>query len=70
VNVRHEIALRLRAKPTTGETREMLAELDGHFRAATVAVPECVHGMERAVAEQWTPVREWYFWRAPVGTAV
>ncbi|WP_353267385.1 hypothetical protein [Gemmatimonas sp.] len=67
VNVRHEISLRLRAKPTTGETREMLAELDGHFRAATVEVPECIHDMERAMAEQWTPTREWYFWRAPVG---
>lgn len=65
VTVRHEISLRLRAKPTTGETRELLAELDEQFRGVTVEVDRCVHGEARAEAEQWTPKREWYFWRLP-----
>lgn len=65
VNVRHEIAQRLRAKPTTLETREMLAEIDEHFRRITTETPACLHGDPRAAAEQWTPGREWYFWRGP-----
>lgn len=64
--VRHEISQRLRAKPTTLETREMLAEIDALFRAATVERPSCLHGDDRAAAEQWTSGREWYFWRAPL----
>lgn len=66
-DVRHELALRLRARPTTLETREMLAELDAAYRAATTAVTTCVHGAARAEAEQWTAQREWYYWRAPHG---
>ncbi len=62
--VRHEIAQRLRAKPTTLETREMLAEIDEHFRAITEERTECVAGAARAAAEQWSAGREWYFWRA------
>jgi hypothetical protein len=65
VEVRHEIALRLRAKPTTRETREMLVELDEQFRNATVPSDACLHGNERAAAEGWSPTREWYFWRKP-----
>jgi hypothetical protein len=65
VDVRHEIGLRLRAKPTTRETREMLAELDEQFRGATVASEVCLHGAERATAEGWSPAREWYYWRVP-----
>ncbi|AMW04472.1 hypothetical protein [Gemmatimonas phototrophica] len=63
VDVRHEIALRLRAKPTTRETREMLVDLDEQFRGATVASEVCLHGAERATEEGWSPVREWYYWR-------
>jgi hypothetical protein len=65
VNVRHEISQRLRAKPTTLETREMLAEIDEHFRQATVESASCIHGEARAAAEQWSAGREWYFWRQP-----
>jgi hypothetical protein len=61
--VRHEIAQRLRAKPTTLETREMLAEIDEHFRVVTVEVGACAAGEVRAAAEQWSASREWYFWR-------
>lgn len=67
VEVRHEIAQRLRAKPTTLETREMLAEIDEHFRRITTEQAGCLHGEARAVAAQWTPGREWYFWRGPAG---
>lgn len=62
-DVRHELALRLRARPSTGETREMLAELDGSYRAATDDAPACIHGDDRAQAEGWTREREWYYWR-------
>ncbi len=62
--VRHEIAQRLRAKPTTLETREMLAEIDEHFRAITEEAAACVADDGRAAAEQWSAGREWYFWRA------
>lgn len=65
VEVRHEISLRLRAKPTTLETREMLAEIDEHFRRITVELAECLHGAARAANESWSAGREWYFWRAP-----
>lgn len=65
VAVRHEIAQRLRGKPTTLETREMLAEIDEHFRRITSEQSWCLHGDDRAAAAQWTPSREWYFWRAP-----
>lgn len=65
VDVRHEIAQRLRAKPTTLETREMLGEIDEHFRRITVEQAECLHGEARAAAAQWTPGREWYYWRGP-----
>lgn len=67
VDVRHEIASRLRSRPTSAETREMLAELDTHFRATTTESPTCIHGDARAAAEGWTPQREWYYWRVPVG---
>jgi hypothetical protein len=62
-DVRHELAQRLRARPSTGETREMLAELDASYRAATDAVAVCIYGSARAAAEGWTPDREWYYWR-------
>jgi hypothetical protein len=63
----------LRAKPTTLETREMLAEIDEHFReitreAVTQDASGCVAGEARATAEGWSAGREWYFWR-PLGGA-
>lgn len=64
LDVRHEISVRLRARPTSAETREMLAELDAHFVAATEERATCVHGDARAAAEGWTSAREWYYWRA------
>lgn len=67
VNVRHEISQRLRAKPTTLETREMLAEIDEHFRRITTESETCLHGEARAASEQWSAGREWYFWRVPAG---
>ncbi|MCA2985042.1 MAG: hypothetical protein ACK6DR_07050 [Gemmatimonas sp.] len=63
LQVRHEIAQRLRAKPTTLETREMLAELDEHFREATIESADCVLGADRAAASGWSAGREWYLWR-------
>jgi hypothetical protein len=65
--VRHEIAARLRGKPATAETREMLADLDGQLRAFTEASAMCVLGEERAAQAGWTPTREWYLWRRPPG---
>lgn len=62
-DVRHELAQRLRARPSTGETREMLAELDASYRAATDAATTCIYGDDRAQSEGWTPEREWYYWR-------
>lgn len=62
VLLRHEIALRLQTQPVTRETREMLAEVDDTFRAATVATASCVLSDERAAS--WSPTREWYGWRA------
>jgi hypothetical protein len=63
VDVRHQIAVRMRKQSFTPETREMLADLDGQFRAATLASEECIHGADVAAREGWTAVREWYFWR-------
>ena len=63
VAVRHEIAGRIRKQSFTPETREMLADLDSQFRAATLASDDCIHGADVAAREGWTPVREWYFWR-------
>jgi hypothetical protein len=63
VAVRHEIAGRMRKQSFTPETREMLADLDSQFRAATLASDDCIHGADVAAREGWTPVREWYFWR-------
>lgn len=61
--VRHEIAQRLRAKPTTLETREMLAEIDEHFRAITEETAACVAELPEGGAAPWQAGREWYFWR-------
>jgi hypothetical protein len=63
IAVRHEIATRMRKQSFTPETREMLADLDAQFRAATMSSEECIHGAEVAAREGWTPTREWYFWR-------
>ena len=63
VGVRHEIAVRMRKQSFTPETREMLADLDAQFRAATLPSEECIHGADVAAREGWTPMREWYFWR-------
>lgn len=62
--VRHEIAKRLRVRPATAETRDLLLEFDDAFRAITTASTDCLHGHERAANEGWTAAREWYFWRA------
>lgn len=67
VAVRHEIATRLRTRPTSAETREMLAELDAQFVAGTVESATCIAGADEAAAAGWTPTREWYYWRVPVG---
>ncbi len=63
ISVRHEIARRMRAQSFSPETREMLADLDGQFRAATVSTDECIFGADVAARESWTPAREWYYWR-------
>lgn len=65
--VRHEIARRLRVRPATSESRDLLQEFDDAFRAITMTSAECVHGSDRAAAEGWTAAREWYFWRTPAG---
>jgi hypothetical protein len=67
IDVRHEIAGRVRTRPTSVDTREMLAELDAQYLAGTVASATCIHGADRAAAEGWTAAREWYYWRVPVG---
>ncbi len=67
LQVRHEIAQRLRARPTTLETREMLAELDEHFRESTIESADCVLGADRAAASGWSAGREWYLWRRVAG---
>lgn len=63
VDARHEIAERVRSKPTTAETREMLAELDQLFRDMTDEIPECIYGSDVATSRGWTSQRQWYFWR-------
>lgn len=65
--VRHEIAQRIRSRPTTAETREMLVELDQFFRDATEDASVCVLGDAEATANGWTRAREWYFWRVLKG---
>jgi len=67
VAVRHEIAKRLRVRPSASETRDLLAEFDDAFRAVTAQSVVCVYGDDRAVAEGWTRQREWYFWRRVPG---
>ena len=66
-DIRHELATRIKVRPMTSEMREMLAELDGHYRAATDEVAECIRGAAAAAAHGWTPLREWYYWRSPRG---
>ena len=61
--VRHEIARRLRVRPASTETRDLLMEFDDAFRAITTVSAECIYGHERAATEGWTARREWYFWR-------
>ena len=63
VAVRHEIAQRLRSRPASAETRDLLTEFDDAFRAVTAESPTCTYGDERAASEGWTRAREWYFWR-------
>lgn len=67
LSVRHEIAQRLRVRPASAETRDLLKEFDEAFLAITTASTECLHGADRAIAEGWTAAREWYFWRAATG---
>ncbi|WP_411279405.1 hypothetical protein [Gemmatimonas sp.] len=63
VAVRHEIAQRLRIRPASAETRDLLHEFDDAFRAVTAESLTCAYGDDRAAAEGWTRQREWYFWR-------
>jgi hypothetical protein len=64
-DVRHELATRIRVRPLTTETREMLLELDALYRAATEPVETCIRGAELAAQHGWTPQREWYYFRVP-----
>ncbi|MCC6245355.1 MAG: hypothetical protein IT353_21115 [Gemmatimonadaceae bacterium] len=64
VDARHEIAERVRSKPTTAETRELLAELDQLYREMTEEVAVCIYGADVAAERGWTPQRQWYYWRA------
>ena len=66
VDVRHELATRVRGKPVTRETREMLAELDEAFRQVTREREVCLHAVAHAESQGWTLAREWYYWRSPV----
>ena len=66
--VRHEIAQRLRVRPASAETRDLLQEFDDAFRDITTASAECIHGSDRATTEGWTARREWYFWRTTAST--
>lgn len=68
-DVRHELATRIRVRPMTSEMREMLAELDAHYRAATDESTHCIHGDDVAASNGWSPAREWYYWRVPQGQA-
>ncbi len=61
--VRHEIAQRIRVRPASAEVRDMLAEYDEIFTAATSAAADCVAGNCEAAAHGWTADREWYYWR-------
>lgn len=63
LSVRHEIAQRLRVRPASAETRDLMKEFDDAFRAMTTESATCLHGQDRAAAEGWTAQREWYFWR-------
>lgn len=65
--VRHELAQRLRVRPASSETRDLLNEFDEAFRAITTTSEHCIHGDERAAREGWTAMREWYFWRTSIG---
>jgi hypothetical protein len=65
VAVRHEIAQRLRARSTTAETRDLLADVDAAFRRVTQAADRCVHGDDVAAVNGWSSTREWYYWRIP-----
>jgi len=67
VAVRHEIARRLRMRPASAETRDLLREFDDAFLEVTAESPACAYGDDRAVAEGWTRQREWYFWRRVTG---
>ncbi len=69
VAVRHEIAQRLRRRPASAETRDLLREFDDMFRAATTESGGCVFGEDAAASAGWTRAREWYFWRTrrPMG---
>ena len=68
VDVRHEIATRVRGNPVPRETREMLAELDEAFRQVTREREVCLHAVAHAESQGWTPAREWYYWREPFST--
>ncbi len=68
VAVRHELAMRLRTRPASAETRDLLREFDDAFRAVTTDSPTCACGDARAAAEGWTKQREWYFWRSVNGS--
>ena len=63
LSVRHEIAQRLRVRPASAETRDLLKEFDDAFRAITTEGATCMYGPDRAAAEGWSSRREWYFWR-------
>ena len=67
VAVRHEIAKRLRLRPASAETRDLLTEFDDAFRAVTAESAACTWGDDRAAEERWTRQREWYFWRRVTG---
>lgn len=64
VAVRHEIAQRLRLRPASAETRDLLREFDQVYREVTSPADSCLLGDARAAAEGWTAAREWYFWRS------
>ena len=66
--VRHEIAQRLRVRPASAETRDLLKEFDDAFCDLTTASADCIHGRDRAATEGWTARREWYFWRTTTST--
>ncbi len=65
VLLRHEIAKRLQTQPVTRETRDLLAEIDEHFRTLTEEQTGCTLSPMVTDISGWTPVREWYAWRRP-----